>query len=496
MSQSDSGWRKALRHPSAWVSSTYFAEGYPYAVVHQIAEAIFKELGASLQVIGLTSLFHLPWNLKFLWGPFLDRYATKRAWLVRLEVLITIVLAALALSTTLPTVLVIASVLFMVLAFLAATHDIAVDGYYLEALDQDGQSRYVGFRSMAWRVAVFVVASPVFVLYGRLGWFPTLLIVTMVMLLLTLYHLFFLPKVETADRSFGDLLKAAATLRTLMVGVGIVVLSAIARAVVVSDRVQAAISAGPLASISSSGWIGLVLLTALLVLLALAPTLKRRMTASRSYYAEAFVDFVDQPRIGIILAFVVLLRTGESFLLKMRYAFLRDIGMTPEQFGYANGIAIWATIGATMLGGYLISKHGLKSWIWPFVIAQNTLNLLYMGIANHYAHLIGHPELGVPSFALLVGVITVENFGSGLGTAVFMVYLMRCCKPDHKAAHYAILSALMSVSFTVSGVFSGFIASAFGFGRFFGFTFLATIPGMLLIFFLPYLDGSSAQTQS
>ncbi len=496
MNRPETRWHRALRHPSAWVSSTYFAEGYPYAVVHQVAEAIFKEMGASLQVIGLTSLFHLPWNLKFLWGPFLDRYATKRAWLVRLEVLITIVLAALALSTTLPTVLVTASVLFMVLAFLAATHDIAIDGYYLEALDQDGQSRYVGFRSMAWRVAVFVVASPVFVLYGWLGWFPTLLVVTLVMLLLTLYHLFFLPRIETAERSFGDLLKAVATLRTLMIGGAIAVLIAIARVVVASDAVQRAFSTGPLASISTSGWIGLVLLVALLVLLALAPILKRRLNTSGSYYAQAFVDFVDQPRIGVILGFVVFLRTGESFLLKMRYAFLRDIGMTPEQFGYANGIAIWATIGATMLGGYLIAKNGLGSWIWPFVIAQNTLNLLYMFVADHYEHLIGHPELGVPSFALLVGVIICENFGAGLGTAVFMVYLMRCCKPDHKAAHYAILTALMSVSFTISGVLSGFIASAVGFSHFFGFTFLATIPGMLLIFFLPYLDGSSAQTQS
>ena len=213
---------------------------------------------------------------------------------------------------------------------------------------------------------------------------------------------------------------------------------------------------------------------------------------SKSYYADAFVDFLDQPRIGVILGFVVFLRTGESFLLKMRYAFLREIGMTPEQFGWANSIAIWAMICATMLGGYLIAKFGLKRWIWPFILAQNTLNLLYMAVAGRYENLIGHPELGIPNFNLLAGVITLENIGSGFGTAVFMVYLMRCCKSNHKAAHYAILSALMSVSFTFSGVLSGFIAEAWGFQTFFAFTFAATMPGMALIFFLPYLDGKSA----
>ena len=74
---------------------------------------------------------------------------------------------------------------------------------------------------------------------------------------------------------------------------------------------------------------------------------------------------------------------------------------------------------------------------------------------------------------------------SGLGTAVFMVYLMRCCDPAHRAAHMAIVTALMSVSFTLAGVCSGFLASWLGFGPYFAFTFLVTIPGMLLVFFLP-----------
>ena len=71
--------------PQLWVSSTYFAEGFPYTLVNNIVEIMFEQLGASLQAIGLTSLFHLPWNLKFLWGPFLDQYETKRRWLVWME---------------------------------------------------------------------------------------------------------------------------------------------------------------------------------------------------------------------------------------------------------------------------------------------------------------------------------------------------------------------------------------------------------------------------
>ncbi len=486
-------WDRIVRHPAAWVSTTYFGQGYPYAVVHQLAEAIFKELGASLQMIGLTSLFHLPWNLKFLWGPFLDRYATKRSWLVRIEVAITVLLVLLAFSTTLSHVLITTSILFTILAFFAATHDIAIDGYYLEALNNDDQSKYVGFRAMAFRIAVFMIAGPVFIFYDDWGWFPTLLVVAMVMLLLTLYHLIFLPRIETEERTFSDLFSRILTFKTLLIGIAVSVAIAGIKFLIGSGPIQDTIAGSPtLNAISPSGWIGLVLLLALLVLVAFVPLLKRRLSESQSYYAGAFVDFLDQPRIGVILGFVVFLRTGESFLLKMRYAFLREIGMTPGEFGWANSLAIWAMIVATMIGGYLISKQGIKRWIWPFILAQNTLNLLYMGLAGRYEHLIGHPELGLPNFKLLAGVMTLENVGSGFGTAIFMVYLMRCCKPGHKAAHYAILSALMSVSFTLSGVLSGFIADAWGFQTYFAFTFAATVPGMALIFFLPYLDGKSA----
>ncbi len=486
-------WGRIVRHPATWVSTTYFGQGYPYAVVHQLAEAIFKELGASLQMIGLTSLFHLPWNLKFLWGPFLDRYATKRSWLVRIEIAITALLVLLALSTTLSHILITTSILFTILAFFSATHDIAIDGYYLEALNTDDQSKYVGFRAMAFRIAVFLIAGPVFIFYDDWGWFPTLLVVALVMLLLTLYHLIFLPRIETEERTFSDLFSRILTFKTLLIGIAVSIAIAGIKFLIGSGPVQDTISSSPtLNTISASGWIGLVLLLALLVLVAFVPFLKRRLSESQSYYAGAFVDFLDQPRIGVILGFVIFLRTGESFLLKMRYAFLREIGMTPGEFGWANSLAIWAMIVATMIGGYLISKQGLKRWIWPFILAQNTLNLLYMGLAGRYEHLIAHPELGLPNFKLLAGVITLENIGSGFGTAVFMVYLMRCCKPGHKAAHYAILSALMSVSFTLSGVLSGFIADAWGFQTYFAFTFAATVPGMALIFFLPYLDGRSA----
>ena len=193
---------------------------------------------------------------------------------------------------------------------------------------------------------------------------------------------------------------------------------------------------------------------------------------------------MDQRRALVILAFVVLYRTGESFLMKMRWPFLHKVvEMSLEDYAIFNGtVGVIASFTATLAGGWLISKIGLRRCIWPFVLAQNMLNLLYMGVA-------GVAEPSELSLGVLGGVIAIEHAGAGLGTAIFMVFLMRCCDPRNKAAHMAILTALMSVSFTIAGVASGFLADSVGFFAYFGLTFVATLPSMLLIPFLPHLDG-------
>jgi PAT family beta-lactamase induction signal transducer AmpG len=99
------------------------------------------------------------------------------------------------------------------------------------------------------------------------------------------------------------------------------------------------------------------------------------------------------------------------------------------------------------------------------------------------------PEAVRTDFWVVQGVVVTENVGAGLGTAVFMVYIMRCCDPRHKAAHMAIVTALMSLGFTVAGVASGFLASAVGFATYFGISFVAAIPAMVLLPFVPHLDG-------
>jgi PAT family beta-lactamase induction signal transducer AmpG len=308
---------------------------------------------------------------------------------------------------------------------------------------------------------------------------------------LLLYHARWLPRAEARHEPIGALLRQMVGRRLLAIGAAIAVVIAIERAFGPLARVWASIRAAVasvpgLAKLTAEDWVGVALLVVLLSLLsALRPAL-RWLERSRSPYAAAFVEFLAQPKVGHVLAFILLFRTGESFLMKMRFAFLnRHIGMDTGTYGLLQGtVGFAATAVATLIGGWLIARGGLRRWIWPFVLAQNLLNLLYVALAA------SDPATVDPVAVALV--VTAENFGAGLGTAVFMVYLMRCVDPRHKAAHMAILTALMSLGFTIAGVASGYLAAAMGYTLYFAFTFVATIPAMVLLPFIPHLDGRAA----
>ncbi len=392
------------RRPAAvWVASSYFAEGYPYTVVNSLAELVLASFGASKKQVGIiTSALHAAWNVKFGWAPLLDQYETKRRWLLGIEVVVTATLAALALTAHPRVGLVLPSAIFAVLALASATHDVAIDGFYLEALDEAGRSRFVGLRQLFYKLATLLVKGPAVVLAGILGWQLGFAALAALMAAVTLFHALVLPVVEERKLSLRQLGSAAAPAR---------------------DRA--------------------------------------------ANFKEAFGSFVRQPRAAVILAFVITFRTGESFLQKMKWLFLRDaVHVSLEQYGVANGtFGVVASFAGTIAGGWLIARYGLRRWVWPFVLAQNCLHLLYVLLAHWSA-------AGPVGLTTVTAIIAIEHAGEGLGTAVFTVYLMRCCDPAHKAGHFAIVTAIMSLGFTAAGAASGFLAEWLGYQRYFLLTFV------------------------
>ena len=190
------------------------------------------------------------------------------------------------------------------------------------------------------------------------------------------------------------------------------------------------------------------------------------------------------------------MRTGESMLASMASPFIVDLGIKVHYGWISGGVGLPFSIIGAMIGGWMISKYTLRMTIWPFLLAQNLTNVIYMVLAlylNNYVILNTGADALTPignfNLSLVASVHAFDQFAGGLGTSVLVTYLMRTCLSNFKAAHFAIGTGLMNISGVLSGVVSGFLAQWLGYGFFFGISFLLSIPGMMLIPFIPFLES-------
>ena len=159
----------AGRGPWWWVPSLYFAQGVPYVVVMTVAVIMFKRLGVGNAQIALyTSWLYLPYAIKPLWSPLVQRIGTRRGWVVVMQLVVAAGLACTAFAVPLDSFLRWSLVALASVAICSATHDIAADGFYLLALTSHQQAWFVGIRSTAYRMAMIAGQGLLVMLAGTL----------------------------------------------------------------------------------------------------------------------------------------------------------------------------------------------------------------------------------------------------------------------------------------------------------------------------------------
>ena len=151
------------------------------------------------------------------------------------------------------------------------------------------------------------------------------------------------------------------------------------------------------------------------------------------------------------------------FYLELGYS-KTEIGAVVKLFGF------WATLIGGTLGGIWILRIGLYRSLWAFGFLQMASTFGFVLLAQT-----GH------SLPMLTGVIAVENFTGGLGTAAFVGFMGAMTDRRFTATQYALLSSLMGVPRVILSTPTGWIAGEIGWTLFFvGCTVLA-IPGLLMI---------------
>jgi PAT family beta-lactamase induction signal transducer AmpG len=409
--------RVQKRNPWAWVTSLYFAEGIPYVVVNTVSVIMYKKMGISnAEIAFYTSWLYLPWGFKGLWSPFVDMYRTKRFWVVSMQLLLVVLLASVALGVPLAAFFPLTLGAFWLTAFASATHDIAADGFYMLGLEQHEQAAFVGIRNTFYRIAMLTGTGVLVVVAGQLelsngghiasAWSMTFGVTALLMAALFLYHRFVLPY------PLADGPRAPEPGR------------------------------GPLAE-----------------------------------FLRVFSTFFRRKEILATVAFLLLYRFPEAQLLKLVSPFLLDprdmggLGLTTSDVGLVYGtIGMIALLVGGLLGGYLISRNGLKFWLWPMVIIMHFPDLMFVYLSQT------QPE----SFYLIGSAVALEQFGYGFGFTAYTMYMIQASEGEHKTAYFAICTGFMAFGMLIPGMFSGALQELIGYRYFFLWVVLSTIPGFIV----------------
>ena len=207
---------KTNKSPMTWVTTAYFAQGLPFVAIAAASALMFKNMGITdTQIAFWTSLIMLPWTLKPLWGPFMEIYKTKKFFVILTQLTIGVLFGLVAFSLSLPNFFVYSIAFLAIIAFGGATHDMAVDGVYLNVLSPKQQAMYIGWQGAAYNLAKVLSGGALVYLAGQLeekfgvvsAWTIVMCIYGAIMILVGLYHIRMLPsdaaKVQVSTLSEG-----------------------------------------------------------------------------------------------------------------------------------------------------------------------------------------------------------------------------------------------------------------------------------------------------
>lgn len=174
----------------------YVAEGLPAGLINDFVPVWLKSNNTSLEAIGLATLVGLPWTLKALWAPIVDRNLSGPVWAGLCSAIIAILTVAL-LGTGASSV---GFVLLVAIAVASATQDVAIDGYVANLSPKELHGRVNGLRVAGFRAGLLVAGGAALSLVGIIGWEWALAGVAAVAALLSLFAVG-LPRIPVVERT-------------------------------------------------------------------------------------------------------------------------------------------------------------------------------------------------------------------------------------------------------------------------------------------------------
>src|SRR5262249_20197791 len=331
-----------------------FSSGMPFLLSGSVLTYWMATEKVDLTTIGIFGLVGLPYALKFIWAPLVDRMpwpvldrwlGRRRSWMLvtQIGILLSVLLLALSNPVSGPWLTAFAAVL---VAFFSATQDIAIDAYRIEILNDDEQGAGAATTQLGYRIALWIVDALALLLPSFVPW--------------------------------------------------AVVLSVIA-ALAVVGIVTTFLAEEPRSALppptDATSW------------------LKEAMI-------RPFAEFVAYRGWVVILLFALLYKYGDALGGSMARPFYVQMGFSgPEIFGVTKSFGVAATLLGGLAGGVLVARYGIFKSLLIAGILQAVTNLLFswQAQAGHDIVVLTVP-LGADNFTGALGGVAFIAYLSSLCT--------------------------------------------------------------------------------
>jgi PAT family beta-lactamase induction signal transducer AmpG len=164
-----------------------FASGLPLPLTSGTLQAWLTIAGTDLRTIGIFSLVGIPYTIKFLWSPLMDRFVPpwlgrRRGWIILTQLILMIGIGIMGVISPRHAPLMLATLAFIV-AFTSASQDIVSDAYRTDVLPAVERGVGVAVFLTGYRIAMLVAGALALILSEHMGWQNTYLLMAGLMVI-------------------------------------------------------------------------------------------------------------------------------------------------------------------------------------------------------------------------------------------------------------------------------------------------------------------------
>ncbi len=468
-----------------------FSAGLPLLLIFSSLSIWLREAGVARSEVTYFSLAALAFSFKFIWAPLIDKLplpilvslmGRRRSWLLVSQLAIALSIISIA---RVDPAYGLQSMAFAVVAlgFSAATQDIVIDAYRIEAADADNQAAMSAIYIAGYRIGMVVSGAGSLIIAAKLAteqgseviydyaaWQYTYLIMSGFTLVGIITTLLIKEPQQIKDGS--------KYIHSLLDYVRFIFLFGI----FVSTFIVCYVYFKSFGINYFSGFIfeSIRLLFSLFVAVLVAYSLVLMKIINRNMvyttYVEPLYDFYQRYKntFFFIILLIGLYRVSDIVLGTIANIFYTDLGFSKEQIGYTSKtFGLIMTIVGGFAGGILSVRYGVNRILLLGAVLSALTNLLFIYLAS-----VGHDI-----WALTI-VIAADNLSAGLAMAAFVAYLSSLTSLSFTATQYAIFSSLMTLLPKTLSAYSGTVVEQVGYTWFFIGTTIIGLPVIALIFYL------------